>query len=63
MTTVQGMKDIPFINKIIDKINDKTPIIIINLKRKLSGDEKVIDELIKKLKQVKLAELIKSYNI
>jgi hypothetical protein len=50
MTTVQGMKDIPFINKIIDKINDKTPIIIINLKRKLSGDEKVIDELIKKLK-------------
>ena len=57
------MKDIPYINKIIDKINDKTPIIIINLKKKLNDNEKVVDQLMKKLKQVKLLELIKSYNI
>jgi hypothetical protein len=37
------MKDIPYINKIIDKINDKTPIIIINLKKKLNDNEKVVD--------------------
>ncbi len=44
------MKDIPYINKIIDKINDKTPILVINLKKKYQQDEKVVDNIIQKLK-------------
>ncbi len=48
--SVQGMKDVPFINKIIDKINDKTPLITVNLKRKLCDKEEVADFLMKKLK-------------
>ncbi len=30
---VRGMKDIPYINKIIEKINDKNPLIYLNLKK------------------------------
>jgi hypothetical protein len=63
LTTVQGMKDIPYINKIIDKINDKTPIITINFKKKLNDTEQVADDLMKKLKQIKFSEIVKSYNI
>ena len=44
------MKDIPYINKIVDKINDKTPFLIINLREKFNDDEKVVDSLISRLK-------------
>ena len=44
------MKDIPYINKIVDKINDKNPFLIINLTKEFNDNEKVVDELITKIK-------------
>ena len=40
---IYGMKDIPYINKIVDKINDKTPFVVINLKKEFNDNEKVVD--------------------